>query len=101
MHIRRGVVATLLAIGATLIPVAGQAARVAVDINVAPPPAVVEVVPEPRAGYVWAPGYHHWDGRRHLWVKGHWIRERRGHEWVAHRWEQRGDRWHFEEGHWR
>jgi YXWGXW repeat-containing protein len=100
MSIRRGIVAALLAIGATAIPVAGHAARV-VEINVAPPPDVVEVVPAPRPGYVWAPGYHRWDHGHHVWVKGHWIRERHGHEWVPHHWEQHGDRWRFEEGHWR
>ena len=34
-----------------------------------PPPApVYEVVPAPRAGYVWAPGYYRWDGDRHVWT---------------------------------
>ncbi len=27
------------------------------DVEVVPPPPRVEVVPEPRPGYVWAPGY--------------------------------------------
>jgi hypothetical protein len=101
MNIRTAIAAALLAMAATAIPVAGQAARVAVEINVAPPPDVVEVVPAPRAGYIWAPGYQRWDHGHHVWVKGHWMRERRGHEWVPHRWEQHGDRWRFEEGHWR
>ena len=100
MKIRTAIAAALLAMAATAIPVAGQAARV-VEITVAPPADVVEVVPAPRAGYVWAPGYHRWDHGHHVWMKGHWIRERHGHEWVPHRWEQHGDRWRFEEGHWR
>jgi hypothetical protein len=100
MDILRTIIGAMLAIGATAIPVAGQAARYDVDIQVAPPPDRVEVVPAPRHGYVWAPGYHRWDHGHHVWVKGHWIREREGHHWVPHRWEQRGDRWHFQEGHW-
>lgn len=99
MNIRRTIIVAMLAIAAG-VPVAGQAARLNVDIDVAPPPDRVEVVPAPRAGYVWAPGYYRWDGGHHLWVKGHWIRGREGHQWVAHHWEHRGDRWHFEEGHW-
>jgi hypothetical protein len=98
---RRGVIGALLAIAATAIPGVGQAERVAVDIRVGPPPDRVEVVPAPRRGYVWAPGYYRWGGRRHVWVSGRWIRERRGREWVPHRWEQQGERWRFEEGHWR
>ena len=99
MNMRKSIVTAMLVVAAG-VPVAGQAARVDVDITVAPPAERVEVVPAPRSGYVWAPGYYRWDGGHHIWVKGHWIREREGHHWVAHRWEQRGDRWHFEEGHW-
>ena len=100
MDIRRTIIGAMLAIGATAIPVAGQAARYDVDIEIAPPPDRVEVVPAPRHGYVWAPGYHRWDHGHHVWVRGHWIREREGHRWVPHRWEQRGERWRFQEGHW-
>ena len=100
MDIRRTIIGALLAIGATAIPVASQAARYDIDVEVAPPPDRVEVVPAPRHGYVWAPGYHRWDHGHHVWVRGHWIREREGHHWVPHRWERRGDRWHFEDGHW-
>ncbi len=72
-----------------------------VDIGVRPPPPRVVVVPRPRAGYVWAPGYWRWDGRRHVWVGGHWLRERRGYHWLPDHWEERGNgRWHFEAGHW-
>jgi hypothetical protein len=102
MNIRTAIAAALLAMAATAIPVAGQAARTAAEINGAPQREVVEVGPEARAGYIWALGYQRLPGpRASRWVKGHWIRERRGHEWVPHRWEQHGDRWRFEEGHWR
>jgi hypothetical protein len=71
-----------------------------VDIDVRPPPPRVIVVPAPRAGYVWAPGFWRWNGRRHVWVEGHWVRERRGEHWVPAHWEENHGRWHFEDGHW-
>jgi hypothetical protein len=73
---------------------------VVVDIDVAPPAPQVEVVPAPRAGYVWAPGYWEWRGHNHEWEKGHWIRERPGHHWVPDRWVQNGPHWHHDVGHW-
>jgi len=101
MHIRRTIViGAMLAIGATAIPVAGRAARLDIDIQVAPPPDRVERVPAPRPGYIWAPGYYRWDHGHHVWSGGRWMHERRGHHWVPSRWEHRGDRWHFEEGRW-
>ena len=100
MNIRRALAGAMLVVAATAVPMAGHAARRVVDVNVAPPPERVEVVPAPRAGYVWAPGYWRWDRGRHVWVKGYWVRERRGYHWVPHRWKERGKRWHFEIGHW-
>ena len=69
-------------------------------IRVAPPPARVVVVPAPRRGYVWAPGYWRWNGKRHVWIDGHWVRERRGYLWVADRWDDRGGHWVYVPGHW-
>jgi len=77
-----------------------SSARVYVDVSIAPPPARVEVVPVVRRGYVWAPGYWNWSGRRYVWVRGQLLRERRGYHWYPQRCGQRGDRWHFERGHW-
>jgi len=71
-----------------------------VDIGVRPPPPRVVVVPAPRVGYVWSPGYWRWDGRRHVWVDGRWLRERRDAHWVPAHWEERRGNWHFEDGHW-
>ena len=71
-----------------------------VDIDVRPPPNRVVVVPAARAGYVWAPGYWQWNGKRHVWVDGRWMRERRDAHWVPAHWEERQGRWHFEDGHW-
>src|SRR5579862_1283941 len=78
----------------------GSYAGINIDIDVAPPTAQVEVVPAPRPGFVWAPGYWEWRGQRHVWVAGYWMPERRGFHWVPAHWEPRGRHWHFEPGHW-
>lgn len=73
---------------------------VAIEIGVPPPVAVVETVPPPRAGYVYAPGYWAWDGHRHVWVRGRTIVERPGYTWVADRWDHTGGRYRFVPGYW-
>lgn len=72
---------------------------VGLDIDVAPPPDRVYVAP-PRAGYIYAPGYWGWSGRRHVWHDGHYMRERRGYHWTPDHWERRNGRYHFDRGHW-
>jgi hypothetical protein len=74
--------------------------RVGVAVRVAPPPARVLVIPPPRRGYVWAPGYWRWNGHRYMWIDGRWLRERRGHAWVEDRWEDRGGDWVYVRSHW-
>ncbi|HEV7986203.1 MAG TPA: YXWGXW repeat-containing protein [Steroidobacteraceae bacterium] len=85
--------------GAIAAPALSSAA-VLVDVDVAPPAPRVEVLPGPRAGYAWAPGYWAWRGHRHVWVRGHWIRERVGYHWVPDAWVAAGPRWHYAPGHW-
>lgn len=75
-------------------------ARTFVDIDVAPPAPREEVVPAPRVGFVWAPGFWDYDGHHHVWSKGHWERERSGHHWVNDSWVQRDGHWHHDRGHW-
>ena len=91
-----GLMMALGVVGAPTIASAG----VGIEIEVAPPPIRVERVPEPRVGYVWAPGYWEWREHAHVRVPGRYIRERHGYHWVPDRWEQRGPRWHHEHGHW-
>src|SRR4051812_22734086 len=50
-----------------------------VVIGNAPPPLRYEVVPAPRWGYEWAPGYWNWNGRDHVWSPGHWEQARPGY----------------------
>jgi hypothetical protein len=91
-----GLVIAASAVAAPTIASAG----VFIDIDVAPPPVRVEVVPPPREGFVWAPGFWEWRDGRHVWVPGRWMGERRGYHWVPDRWEPRGPHWHHERGHW-
>lgn len=99
MTIKTALLCAAIAAASIGMPSIGSA-RVDVDIDIAPPAPRVEVVPAPRAGYVWAPGYWNWSGREHVWVGGRWEHERHGHHWVPDRWEQRGNHWHREPGHW-
>lgn len=99
MSIKAAIFCAALGIGASVLPSASEA-RVYVDVDIAPPPPRVEVIPHARVGYVWAPGYWVWNGHRHVWVRGHYIRAHRGHHWVADSWEDRHGRWHYRRGHW-
>lgn len=77
-----------------------SAAPVYVDIRLAPPPLRHEVIPAPRPGYIWAPGYWDWRQNRHYWVGGRWIAERPGYTYVQPTWVQQGPRWHYYPGNW-
>ncbi|PUA18176.1 YXWGXW repeat-containing protein [Glaciimonas sp. PCH181] len=93
---------SLLSISAGLLaPISEAQAQVVVGVGVAPPPPRYEVIPPPRGGFVWAPGFWRWNGRRHVWVGGHYIRARPGYRYYEPRWE-RGDRgdWRFRERGW-
>ena len=99
MSMQTRIVVAALALGAIAVPVVSEARTIVVQV--APPPARVEVVPAARVGYIWAPGYWEWRGRRHVWVNGNWVRERRGYHYAPHNWVERDGRWHFERGGWR
>ena len=66
-------------------------------VYVAPPPPRYEPIPNPRPGYVWAPGYWQPYGSRHNWVAGHWtaqpgyVYRDPGYDgrWDDRRWERR------------
>jgi hypothetical protein len=99
MSIKSAMLCVAMGIAAGAMPGIASA-RTYVDIEVAPPAPREEVIPAPRRGYVWAPGYWNWRGHRHVWVAGHWVHGRHGYHWSASHWEQRGDRWHFYAGRW-
>ena len=73
---------------------------VIVEPTAPPPPPRVEVVPAPRAGYVWDGGHWRWDHGRYVWMAGHWRPVRVGHHWVPGHWAARGPNWHWIPGHW-
>lgn len=73
---------------------------VSLYVDIAPPAPRYEVVPEPRVGFVWAPGYWEWRNERHAWVRGHWVREERGMHWHPHHWVEHEGRWTLEGGRW-
>lgn len=96
---RKLLLAALAVSSIGLIPVPASA-EVGIYLDFAPPASRYEVVPAPRAGYVWQPGYYDWRNGRHVWLRGHWVRERRGYYWHPNRWEQRDGRWSLERGRW-
>jgi len=67
--IKTSLIAVAIAAGTlgavTTTPAAAQAVF---QVQVAPPPPRVEVVPAPRRGQVWVPGYWDWRGHRHVWA---------------------------------
>ena len=88
------------ALAAASIP---ASARTNVDfyLNVGPPVAPVEVVPAPRVGYVWVPGYYDWRYGRYVWVRGHYMHHRPGYVYDPVRWEYRDGRYYRHAAGWR
>jgi len=93
------ILGSLIALGAASAP---AMARVNLDfeIGVPPPAARVEVVPAPRDGYTWSPGYYNWEDGQHVWVDGYWQPNRVGFVWVPDAWEHNNGRHHYYAGHW-
>src|SRR5438270_13225973 len=75
--------------------IAAFPAAAVVVVHVAPPAPLYEVVPPPRHGWVWAPGFWQWRGHRHVWIPGHWVRVRPGDVYAPARWAQRDGYWHY------
>lgn len=86
-------------LGAVSVPLTASAA-VAIYFNSAPPAARYEVIPAPRSGYLWSPGYWNLNGQRHVWRAGHWERNRSGYHYVQPAWTQRDTRWELNRGRW-
>jgi len=73
---------------------------ISVNLNDAPPPPRVEVMPDPRRGFVWHPGYWNWNGNAYVWIAGVWVKERPGFIWVPPRWVEHNGRWEMDKGRW-
>ena len=96
---RKALLAALAVSSIGLIPIPASA-QVGVYLDIAPPAPRHEVIPAPRHGYVWQPGYYDWRNGRHVWVRGYWVRERPGYYWHPSRWIERDGRYYFERGRW-
>ena len=80
-------------------PVAVAAADITIDV---PPPAPrIEVVPAPRAGYVWAPGSYAWKNKAYEWTTGSWQRPpHEGYGWVRPTYVPIGGHYYYQPGRW-
>jgi hypothetical protein len=75
--------------------------NVEIIVDTAPPPARYEVVPAPRAGSTWVPGYWEWRHGKHYWVRGQWVRHRAGYVYEPARWVEHDGRWRYVAPVWR
>jgi len=100
MFMRNVVLCALITLGSAAMPAAAEIS-ISINLGVAPPAPRYEVVPAPRRGYAWAPGYWQWEDERHVWSQGRWIKARSGSYWVADRWDARDGRHYYEPGHWK
>lgn len=93
----------LIATSALLFSLGTAVAEAQIVVRIGPPPPrPVEIVPAPRPGYYWVPGYHRWDGQRYVWAPGAYRRPpHEGARWYPGEWrgERGGHVWH--EGYWR
>jgi hypothetical protein len=89
----------IAALGLAALPVLANE-YVVRDVTIAPPEPPNEVMPAPRAGYVWAPGYYDYAQNKHHWHKGHWVQERKGYRYEAPRWAQENGRWNLSAENW-
>jgi hypothetical protein len=94
---RKTILALLLASSATALSLPAAAE---IYVNIAPPAPRYEVVPAPRSGYVWVPGYWDWRGNHNVWAKGHRERERHGMYWHPNRWTESNGHYILERGRW-
>ncbi len=101
MKLRKTLLAALIAasLGGISVPTLTPAA-VEIYFNAPPPPARHEVVPAPRRGYIWAPGYWDLRGKKHVWRAGHWEHQRAGFNYAEPRWVERNNVWVLERGRW-
>jgi hypothetical protein len=104
---RRLITLVMLAVPVLAAPIRSAEAQVhvyvpGIAVNVAPPPARVEVrSAAPSPGHMWINGHWGWRGGRHVWLGGHWaMPPGSGYTWAEARWVQQNGQWMFYEGHW-
>ena len=104
MFVKKVLVSALLAagtIGAMVTPLS-SVAQVSIQLNYGPPTPRYEIVPAPRAGYVWTGGHWQWQTNRHVWIAGNWQPERTGYTYYQPRWIERegGGGWNYRASRW-
>jgi hypothetical protein len=67
---------------------------------IAPPRLRVVVVPAPRPGWIWSPGYWNWSGAAYVWTDGVWLPARPGFSYVPAHWDRFAGGWRFIPGGW-
>lgn len=89
---KKTLLASIVAAGSLMSLMQGAAsAQYTAIVSVAPPTPMLEAVPAPRHGYVWAPGHYEWRGSQYVWIRGHWLEARNGYEYREPMWVQRGN----------
>jgi hypothetical protein len=100
---KRLITAAMIVLGtAIVLPLQASAqVRINIFVNEAPPAPRYEVVPAPRRGYAWTPGYWNWNGQRHVWQQGQWVRARAGQQYQRTEWYRENDGWRLRKGGWK
>ena len=96
--------AALLSTSAIVAPALLSPAAAQINITLGAPPAPqYELVPAPRPGYAWAPGYWNLENNQHVWAPGRWMEARADQHWTADRWESyregNQEKWRRQPGH--
>jgi hypothetical protein len=79
-----------------------QVQPVDVQIETAPPPPQVEVIPvAPSPNHFWIGGYWGWRGGQHYWNPGRYELRRPGMTWQSPAWGRNGRYWRYSPGGWR
>src|SRR6188768_3056065 len=91
MFMKKVLVSALFAVGTigALVTPMSSVAQVEIQLNYGPPTPRYEVIPAPRAGYVWSGGHWQWRTNQHVWIAGNWQPERPGYAYYQPRWVER------------
>ena len=96
--------ATFTTATVAMAPVTPAAAQVSITFGSPPPPVRYEVVPAPRAGYVWAPGHWRLVNDQYVWIGGQWYQARPGYRYVPDTWERvyisGREQWRYQPSRW-
>ena len=100
MKIRNTVGGVAMALGLLGTAAIGYAAPVEIEIRAAPPADRVEVVPAPRAGFIYEKGHYVYEADKYVWREGQFIKERQGEKYTPFVFEKRGDLYYYRPGYW-